>query len=81
MIAVLDLGKKLFIIYIASLNVSLKILIYMAQKAQIVFLLAKKVIVLAEYLNFIDVFSKKVAVELFESFVINKHLINLKLDK
>lgn len=43
-----DLGKKNFVIYIAYLRLSLVILIYQAQKAQITFLLAKKVTFLAK---------------------------------
>lgn len=44
-------------------------------------LLAKKVNVLANYVNFIDVISKKSAAKLHKHFSINKHLIILESDK
>lgn len=44
-------------------------------------LVTEKVINLAEYLNFVDIFSKKSAAKLSEHFNINKHSINLESDK
>lgn len=44
-------------------------------------LLDKKIIMPAKYLNFINILSKKLAIELPKYFNINKHLINLKFDK
>lgn len=55
--------------------------IYPAHEAQIVLLMAEKVFVLAIYLSFINLFLKKLVVEFFNSFDINEHLINLKLNK
>lgn len=42
-------------------------------------MIIKKVTILIKYLNFVDVFLKKVAVELFKRFDINEHLIDLEL--
>lgn len=79
MIAILNLFKKAFIVYIVYFD--RKILIYSAWKARIILLLIKKITVLAEYLDFIDIFSKKSAVKFFEHSDINKYLINLELGK
>lgn len=68
--------KKSFVVYIAYL--SGKTLIYLAQKTQINLLIAEKVITLAKYLDFKDVFSKNLATELSEHSNINEHLIILK---
>lgn len=62
--------------YVAYLKA--KILLHLAEKAQITLLLAKKVIVPEKYLDFLNVFSKKLIVELFEYFNINKYAINLE---
>lgn len=75
--AALNLGKKAFNIYIAFLNS--KISIYLAYEAQIALVVAKKVNILIEYLDYFDIFFKKLAAKLHERFDINKHLINLKL--
>lgn len=77
--AALDLSKKAFIVYIAYL--SSKMIIYSAQKAQIVLLITEKIIILAEYLDYIDVFSKKSAAELPKHSNISKYFINLELSK
>lgn len=53
--------------------------IYPIWKTQIALLLAKNMAIPTEYLDYIDVFSKKLAVELLERFDINKHLIDLEL--
>lgn len=58
-----------------------KILIYLAQEAQIALLLIKKVIILGKYLDYTHVFSKKLVTELSKRFDINKHLIDLELSK
>lgn len=58
------LEKKAFIIYVAYQKA--KTSIYLAQKAQIALLLAKKVIIPKEYINFSNVFSKESAVILFD---------------
>lgn len=77
----MDLNNKTLIIHIIFLSLSLKISIYPIWEAQIIFLLTKKVIIQAEYLDFSDLFLKKSAIELFKYFNINKYLINLKLEK
>lgn len=56
-------------------------LIHLTQKAQIILLLVKKVIILTKYSDFINVFSKKSPVKFPKHIVINKHLINLELSK
>lgn len=58
-----------------------KILIHLACETQIALPVVKKVIILAEYLNFKDIFSKKPVAELLKRFDINKYSINLKLSK
>lgn len=59
----------------------LQMLINLVQKVEIIFLLAKEIIVIKEYLNFIDIFFKKLMVILPKFFNINKYVIDLKLDK
>lgn len=58
-----------------------KISIFLAQKILITLLVARKVIVLIEYLDFTYIFSKKSSVELFTYSNINKYLIDLEPDK
>lgn len=65
----------------ASFSLSSKMLIYLAQEAQIALLVVKKIIAPAKYSNLTNVISKKSAVKLYEKTEINKHAINLKLDK
>lgn len=43
--------------------------------------MAKKTIILAEYLDYIDIFSKKLFLKLFKYIDINKHAINQESDK
>ena len=50
---------KTFVIHVSFLKS--KIIIHLARKAQMALLLAKKVIILAKYLDFANVFLKKVA--------------------
>lgn len=66
-------------IYVAYLKA--KILIYLTSKAQIASVIAEKVTILAKYLDFLNVFLKKLAVKLSKRFNINKQLINLELNK
>lgn len=75
----LDKKAEIFIVYITCLTS--KILIYLTQKAQIAWLIAKDVIVLTEYLDFLDIFLEKLVVELSKRSDINEYTINLKLDK
>lgn len=79
MTATLDPTKEVFIVNIAYFD--RKILIYLAKKTLIALLLAKKVSVWAKYLDFTNVFLKKLVVELFKHFTINKYFINLELGK
>lgn len=75
----LDLDKKAFIVYIVYLKVQM--LIYLAEKTQIILLLIKKVIILKTYLAFANIFSKKLIAELLKRSDINKYVINLELNK
>lgn len=77
--ATLDLSKKAFVIEIVYLGS--KMTIYPTWKAQIALLITKKVVIPAEYLNFANIFLKKSAAKLLKSFDINKHPINLELNK
>lgn len=43
--------------------------------------MTKKIIILAKYLNFIDIFSKKLALKLLKISNINKYVIYLEPDK
>ena len=53
-------------------------MIHLARKVQIALLLAKKVIILAEYLDFANVFSKKSANILLEQTGANGYAIELE---
>lgn len=44
-------------------------------------MLAKKINILAKYLDFVAIFLKSIAAKLSEHFAIKKQLINFKLDK
>ena len=66
-------------IYISSLES--KITIYQARKAWIALLFAKKVTVLAKYLDIADMFLEELANVLSEQIEINKHVIVLEKDK
>lgn len=58
-----------------------KMLFYPAQVAQIALIIIKKITILTKYLNFINIFSKKIVMKPFKHFNINKHLMDLKPDK
>lgn len=75
----LDENIDVFIVHLAYLNT--EIFLDLTQKAQIALLIAKKVFILVKYLDFRDIFPKKLAAKLFECFDINKYLINLELGK
>lgn len=79
--AILDPSKKSFIVYIVFLSLGSKISIHPTQKAQIAFLLAEKIIVSDKYLDFANVFSKKIIIEFLKYSAINKYLIDLELGK
>lgn len=70
-----------FVIHITFLSLSLKILIHSTWEAQIASLVAKKITILIKYLDFVNLFSKKLAAELFKRSTINKHWTDLELGK
>lgn len=75
----LNENVKALVRYIAYLKVELPI--YLACKAQIILLLLEKIIVPAEYLDFVNVLSKKFTIKLFKYFNIYEYTISLKLHK
>lgn len=58
-----------------------EILMYLAWKAQIILLLTKKLIILAKYLDYTNMFLKQSAIELPKQSDINQNAINLELSK
>ena len=78
---ILDENIKTFMVHMISFSLSLKIMIHPTWKAQIALLLTIKVIVLAEYINFTNIFFNKCAKIFLEWTSINKHTIELKNDK
>ena len=77
--AVLDENVKAFVVHVAFF-IS-KMLIHPTRKAQIALLIAKKITMPAEYLDFADVFSKELAEGLPECSGINEHAIELEKGK
>lgn len=77
----MDLKQKAFVIYVATLITLMPI--HLARKAWIIALITNEapVIVLVEYLNFGDIFSKEFATILLKHIEINIHAIDLKTDK
>ena len=71
----LDENIKAFVVHVASLT--LKMTIHLAKEAQLALLLAKKVTVLAEYVDFVDVFLKELAEVQPEQTEINEYAIKL----
>lgn len=61
--------------------VDAKMIIHPAWEAQIALLIVIEVIILAEYLDFTDVFLKKAAAKLLQYSDINKYAINLEPNK
>lgn len=55
----MDLSKEVFVMHMVYLET--KKSIYLARKAQITLLLVKKVIILKKYLDFADIFLRKVS--------------------
>ena len=70
---------KVFMVYVSSLK--LKITIHPAKEAHMALFLAKKVTVLAEYLDFANIFLEKSANILPEQTEVNKYGIQLEEDK
>lgn len=79
MAASLDSKKEVFVVHVAFF--SIKMIVHPTQKAWIVLLITKKVAILEEYSDFINVFLKKLAIKLFNRFNISKHIINPKSSK
>lgn len=73
--------KETFVIWIAFINLSLKILINPTWKVKIVFLLVKNITIFIKYLNFLHIFSKNMAIKFPEYFALKKYLQNLEPDK
>ena len=73
----LNKNIKVFVIHVSFLSLELKRKIYLSKKAQIALLLDKKVTILAEYLNFANVFFRKGAKILLKCITINEHTIKL----
>ena len=73
----MDENVKIFVIYVTSLSLNL-MLIYPAKKVQIASLIAEKVKISINYLDFSDVFSKKKTLVLSEITDINQHAIKLQ---
>ena len=76
--AMLTENIEAFVIHVNSLSLRSKMTIYPAWKTQIALLLAKKITVPAEYSDFADVFSKKLAEMFLKHIGINKHAIKLE---
>ena len=75
----MDKNVEAFMLHVSSLGS--RINIYLARKAQLALLLAKKVTVPIKYSDFADVFSKKSANVLLERIEANEHAIELKKGK
>lgn len=80
-LAVLDPSKDVSVVYIASLNLSLKMSIHPIREAQIALLLTKEVVIPVEYLDYTNIFSKRSVAKLFKRSNINQDAINLESSK
>lgn len=58
-----------------------KILVYLACEAQITLLVVEKITILAKYLEFLNILSKKLDAKLLKRFDIKKYLIDQKPKK
>ena len=79
----IDKNIKIFIAYIASLSLRIKITIYFIKEIKITILSIEEVYKsnLAKYLDFVDVFSKMSAIKLSEYSSINIYDIELEKNK
>ena len=77
--AVLDENNEAFVMHVNFWG--LKIIIYIARKAEMVLWLAEKVIILAKYSDFADILLKKLANVHLEQTGVNKHTIKLEEGK
>ena len=75
----LDENIEAFVVYVSSLE--LKMAIYLAKKAQLALLFAKKITVPAKYLYFADVFLEESVNVLSEQIRVNAHAIGLEKGK
>ena len=55
----LDKNIKAFVVYVSFVSLQLRLIIHLAKGVQIALLLAKEVIVSAEYSDFADIFLKE----------------------
>lgn len=82
--AALNPEHKVFIIYVAALNISFDIgnKMYLSKKAQIAYLKAVEAFikVSSKYTNFVDIFSSKLAIKLSKYTNINNYAIKLVND-
>ena len=69
---------EIFVVDVSFLCLRSKITIYLARKAHIASLLVEKVTILSKYLNFANVFLKKLANVFSEKTRANAHAIKLK---
>ena len=74
----LDENIKAFVIYVSFLNLRLKIITHPAKKTQIALLFIEKVLILAKYLDFANIFLKKSAQILPEQTRASKYTIMLE---
>ena len=77
----MDKNIEAFVMHVNSLNPKPKMTIYLAKKAKIALLLAKKVTISAKYSDFGNIFSKKSTKVLPKQIKINKHAIKLEKGK
>ena len=74
----IDKYVEAFIIYVAFFSLRL---IHLALKTQIVLSLTKKMTILVKYLDFVDIFLKKLTTKLPKYLSINKYTSKLKKSK
>ena len=68
----------MFIIHIVFLSLKL---IYIAKNSSIILMFTKKITVLAKYLDFTNIFSKKLATKVLKQLKINKYGIYFQKSK
>ena len=79
--ATLDDNIEVCVLYISFLSLRSRMTIHLIKKAQIILLLAKKITILAKYLDFADVFLKESSNVLPEQTGANKYAIQLEQGK
>ena len=74
---------EVYLVYITSFSLKLKIIIYLVKKVKIAYLSIQKIFkcILIIYLNFVYTFLKKLAIKLLKYISINKLITNIKIDK